>query len=69
MENLCELNLEAEWEADCFLRAYILEDEQGGVGSRRSGVGIAKDVIVISLLVVTVEVILGEAILQGDQCD
>ena len=49
------------------LRAYILEGEQGGVGSRRSGVNIAEDVIVISLLVGTMEVILGEVILQGDQ--
>ena len=51
------------------LRSYILEGEQGGVGSRRSGIGIAKDMIVIGLLVVTVEVVLGKALLQGDQCD
>ena len=50
------------------LRSYIMEGEQGGVGSRRSGIGITEDMIVIGLLVVTVKVILGKALLQGDQC-
>ena len=36
------------------LRAYILEGEQGGVRSRRNGIGIAENMIIISLLVVTV---------------
>ena len=51
------------------LRAYILEGEHGEVGSRRKGIGIAKNMIIISLLVVTVLVILGKALLQGNQCD
>ena len=37
------------------LRIYILEGEQGGVGSRSNGICIAKDMIIISLLDVTVE--------------
>ena len=45
------------------LRSYILEGEQGEVGSRGLGIGITEDMIIISLLVVTVEVILGKALL------
>ena len=51
------------------LRAYILEGEQGRVRRKRRGISTPKDMIVISLLVVTVEVILGKTILQGNQCD
>ena len=45
------------------LRIYILEGEQGGVGSRGFGIGITEDMVIISLLVVTVKVILGKALL------
>ena len=45
------------------LRTYILEGKQGGVRSRGFGIGIAEDMIIVSLLVVTVEVILEKALL------
>ena len=51
------------------MMAYILEGEKGRVGRRRIGRSISKDVVVICLLVVTMEVILGKAILQWDLCD
>ena len=56
-------------ESRLFLRSDILEGEQGGVGSRSSGIGIAEDMIVIGLLVVTVEAVLRKMLLQRDQCD
>ena len=49
--------------------AYILEGEQGGVGRGGCEIGIPKDVVVIGLLVVTMEVILGKALPQGDLGD
>ena len=52
-----------------FLRAYILEGEQGGVGRGGDGIIIPEDMVVIGLLVVAMEVVLGKAFLQGDMSD
>ena len=51
------------------LRIYILEGEQGGVGSRGFGICITEYMIIVSLLVVTVEIKLEKALLRGNQCN
>ena len=52
-----------------FLRAYILEGEQGGVWRGRSGIGIPEDIIVTGLLVAAIELVLGKRFPQGDLGD